>query len=74
MDVSELIFLFVEVSVGKHCLKVDESVSVLRMLSKEFEFSCNRNDMSLRILKSSCRLVWLLYEEAKKMEVLSGRI
>ncbi|CDF89716.1 ZYBA0S04-10946g1_1 [Zygosaccharomyces bailii CLIB 213] len=62
MDVSELIFLFVEVSVGKHCLKVDESVSVLRMLSKEFEFFCNRNDMSLRILKSSCRLVWLLYE------------
>lgn len=62
MNVSELIFLFVEVSVGKHCLKVDKSVSVLRMLSKEFELFCNRNDMNLRILKSSCRLVWLLYE------------
>lgn len=62
MSVNELVLLCVEVSVGRHCLKIDSSNDVLGMVSQELETFYRNDDMNLKILKSSCRLVWLLYE------------
>lgn len=62
MNVSELIFLFVEVSVGRHCFSIDEDTDILDIVRRDFERFCGKDDMSLGILKSCCRFVWLLYE------------
>ncbi|GAV53491.1 hypothetical protein ZYGR_0AI07750 [Zygosaccharomyces rouxii] len=62
MSVSEFLLLCVEVSVGRHCLRVDGSSNVLEMVNQELEMFHRSDDMHLKILKSSCRLIWLLYE------------
>lgn len=61
-NIGDLLLLCVEVSVGRHCVKVDANSSVLEMIYGEFEVFYENHDMHLKILKSSCRLVWLLYE------------
>lgn len=56
--------------IGKHvCTLRDESF--VDVVKNDLDAYRNQEDMSLRILKSSCLLIWLLYEHAVYYEMLN---
>lgn len=61
-DVTDNFLKLVEVGVGKNYCKVNEHKGVVDMIECELQSYFSQNDMSLNILKSSCRFIWYLYE------------
>lgn len=61
--------VFMERSVGKHYWCIGEG-NVVDVVKGDFEAYLSHDDMSLKILKSSCRLIWSLYEYAVYYEML----
>lgn len=61
-DVSDNFLKLVEVPVGKNYCKVNKDKGVVDMIESEVQSYFSQNDMSLNILKSSCKFIWYFYE------------